>query len=98
MPIRVYSKCLAQGSGFSRSMDPGAGRTWFCSSLQKPYWKGKPIDVFNYGKMQRDFTYIDDIIEGVVRVMDRIPEAQPAIGTATIPIRQQAVVPISSIT
>jgi UDP-glucuronate 4-epimerase len=34
----------------------------------------KPIDVFNYGKMQRDFTYIDDIIEGVVRVMDRIPE------------------------
>ena len=29
---------------------------------------GKPIDVFNFGKMQRDFTYIDDIIEGVVRV------------------------------
>ncbi|MFA7373591.1 MAG: NAD-dependent epimerase/dehydratase family protein, partial [bacterium] len=29
---------------------------------------GKPIDVFNYGKMKRDFTYIDDIIEGVVRV------------------------------
>ena len=35
---------------------------------------GQPIDVFNYGKMQRDFTYIDDIIEGVVRVMDKIPE------------------------
>ncbi len=33
----------------------------------------KPIDVFNYGKMQRDFTYIDDIIEGVVRVIDKIP-------------------------
>lgn len=31
----------------------------------------KPINVFNYGKMQRDFTYIDDIIEGVVRVMDK---------------------------
>jgi len=34
----------------------------------------QPIDVFNYGKMRRDFTYIDDIVEGVVRVMDKIPE------------------------
>jgi len=30
----------------------------------------KPIDVYNYGKMQRDFTYVDDIVEGVVRVID----------------------------
>ena len=36
---------------------------------------GQPIDVFNYGKMQRDFTYIDDIVEGVVRVLDKIPES-----------------------
>ncbi|MFO0792438.1 MAG: NAD-dependent epimerase [Candidatus Brocadiaceae bacterium] len=36
--------------------------------------EGKPIDVFNYGKMKRDFTYIDDITEGIVRVMDKIPE------------------------
>ncbi len=34
----------------------------------------RPIDVFNYGKMKRDFTYIDDIAEGVVRVIDKIPE------------------------
>jgi UDP-glucuronate 4-epimerase len=32
---------------------------------------GKPIDVFNHGKMQRDFTYIDDIVEGVVRTLDK---------------------------
>ncbi len=38
---------------------------------------GKPIKVFNYGKMQRDFTYIDDIVEGVVRVMDYIPQPNP---------------------
>jgi UDP-glucuronate 4-epimerase len=38
---------------------------------------GKPIDVFNHGKMQRDFTYINDIIEGVVRVMQKIPEPNP---------------------
>ena len=35
--------------------------------------RGRPIDVYNRGAMKRDFTYIDDIIEGVVRVMDRIP-------------------------
>jgi len=40
--------------------------------------EGKPIKVFNHGKMQRDFTYIDDIIEGVARVMARLPEANPA--------------------
>ena len=38
----------------------------------------KPIKVFNHGKMQRDFTYIDDIIEGVVRVMGRLPQANSA--------------------
>lgn len=36
---------------------------------------GQPIDVFNHGMMQRDFTYIDDIVEGVVRVLDRVPES-----------------------
>lgn len=38
---------------------------------------GKPINVYNQGKMQRDFTYIDDIIEGIVRVMDQIPAPNP---------------------
>ena len=35
--------------------------------------EGRPIDVFNYGKHRRDFTYIDDIVEGIVRVLDKIP-------------------------
>ncbi|MBI5809656.1 MAG: NAD-dependent epimerase/dehydratase family protein, partial [Deltaproteobacteria bacterium] len=39
----------------------------------KAILEGRPIDVFNYGKMQRDFTYIDDIIEGVARVIDKVP-------------------------
>ncbi len=34
---------------------------------------GHPIDVFNYGKMQRDFTYVDDIVEGILRVAENIP-------------------------
>ncbi|MDD3530327.1 MAG: NAD-dependent epimerase [Gallionellaceae bacterium] len=41
----------------------------------------RPIDVFNMGKMQRDFTYIDDIAEGTVRVLDRIAAANPAFDT-----------------
>jgi len=39
--------------------------------------EGKAIDVFNFGNMKRDFTYIDDIIEGVVRVMNKIPQPNP---------------------
>ncbi len=39
----------------------------------KAILEGKPIDVFNHGKMRRDFTYIDDIAEGVIRVADRVP-------------------------
>jgi UDP-glucuronate 4-epimerase len=40
--------------------------------------EGRPIDVFNYGRMQRDFTYIDDIADGTVKVMDNI--AKPNMG------------------
>ncbi len=39
---------------------------------------GEPIDVFNYGRHRRDFTYIDDIVEGVIRVLDRVPAPDPA--------------------
>ena len=38
---------------------------------------GEPIDVFNNGQMQRDFTYIDDIVEGVLRTVDRPAEPNP---------------------
>ena len=38
---------------------------------------GKPIDIFNHGKMKRDFTYIDDIVDGVLRVIERVPTANP---------------------
>ena len=40
----------------------------------KAILEGQPINVFNYGKMKRDFTYVDDIVEGVVRVLDKTPE------------------------
>jgi UDP-glucuronate 4-epimerase len=56
--------------------------------------ENKPIKVFNHGRMQRDFTYIDDIIEGVVRVMRRLPEPNsawqgdnPDPGTSYVPYK-----------
>jgi UDP-glucuronate 4-epimerase len=44
----------------------------------KAILEDRPIDVFNHGKMQRDFTYIDDIVEGIVRVVDRTAAPNPA--------------------
>ncbi len=43
----------------------------------KAILEGRPIDVFNHGKMRRDFTYIDDIVEGVFRVSGKIPDPNP---------------------
>jgi len=39
---------------------------------------GEPIDVFNHGHHTRDFTYVDDIVEGVIRTLNRVPEPDPA--------------------
>ncbi|EKO0507623.1 NAD-dependent epimerase, partial [Escherichia coli] len=43
----------------------------------KAMLEGKSIDVYNYGKMKRDFTYIDDIVEAIVRIQDVIPQPEP---------------------
>lgn len=43
----------------------------------KAIFENRPIDVFNYGEMQRDFTYVDDIVEGVIRVNDNPPKENP---------------------
>lgn len=39
--------------------------------------EGRPIEVFNHGRMRRDFTYVDDVVEGVIRVMERAPQGDP---------------------
>lgn len=60
----------------------------------KAILEDKPIDVFNYGKHRRDFTYIDDIVEGVIRVLDKPASSdlkwnskQPNSGTSKAPWR-----------
>jgi UDP-glucuronate 4-epimerase len=56
--------------------------------------RGEPIDVFNYGQHSRDFTYVDDIVEGVIRTLDHIAEpdlnydaTQPNPGASNVPYR-----------
>ena len=46
-------------------------------SFTQDILSGKPIKVFNYGKMERDFTYIDDIVEGIVRLLPLTPKVNP---------------------
>jgi UDP-glucuronate 4-epimerase len=60
----------------------------------KAILEGKPIEVYNHGKMQRDFTYIDDIVEGVIRTLDRPATPnhawsgdRPDPGTSSAPAR-----------
>lgn len=47
-------------------------------SFTRDILEGRAINVFNHGDMQRDFTYIDDIVEGVIRVLDKVPEGNSA--------------------
>jgi UDP-glucuronate 4-epimerase len=49
-------------------------------SFTRAVLEGKPIQVFNHGKMKRDFTYIDDIVEGVLRVLDKPATSETAGG------------------
>lgn len=46
-------------------------------SFAKAIFEGREIEVFNHGDMERDFTYIDDIVSGVIRTMDRVPQPDP---------------------
>lgn len=50
-------------------------------SFTKSIIKGIPIDVYNFGNMKRDFTYIDDIVDGVMRVMEKLPQPNPGWDT-----------------
>ena len=69
---------------------PDMSATLFVRAIME----GRPIDVFNHGKMQRDFTFIDDIVEGIVRVLDHSAAPDPAFdpshpdpGTSAAPYR-----------
>ncbi len=44
----------------------------------KAILEGRPIKLFNHGRMQRDFTYVDDVVEAIIRLVDRAPQPDPA--------------------
>lgn len=51
-------------------------------SFTKKILAGETIDVFNNGEMKRDFTYIDDIVEGITRLIDKVPTSQSSLTSA----------------
>ena len=65
------------GLGFFTVYGPWGRPDMALFKFTKAILAGEPIDVFNYGKHRRDFTYIDDIVEGVIRVLDRTAPGNP---------------------
>ena len=66
-PVRVAND---RPCDFLQFTARSVGLTWRLFMFTKNIIEGKPIDVFNYGNHRRDFTYVDDIVEGVIRTMD----------------------------
>ena len=73
--LRASYRSRRPGCASSPSTVPGAGPTWrrTCSPTRSS--QGSPITLYNHGDMERDFTYIDDIVAGVLAALDRPPAA-----------------------
>lgn len=87
-----YSKLYnipSTGLRFFTVYGPAGRPDMFYYSATQKLAAGKTIQIFNYGDMKRDFTYIDDIVEGIVRVMQGAPEK--ATGPDSLPIPPYAV-------
>lgn len=87
-----YSKLYdipSTGLRFFTVYGPAGRPDMFYYSATQKLVKGQSIKIFNYGNMKRDFTYIDDIVEGVVRVIQGAPEKQ--LGEDGLPIAPYAV-------
>ena len=85
LPVALHGTALLH-----RLRRRGAGRTWRCICLPMRSPRDRPIKIFNNGDMRRDFTYVDDVSEAVVRLMDHVPQAGGADsnpGTSAAPWR-----------
>lgn len=87
-------KCPTTGLRFFTVYGPFGRPDMALFKFTKNIIEGKPIDVFNYGKHKRDFTFVDDIVEGVIRTMDHTAtpnenwdSAMPDPGTSRAPYR-----------
>ena len=87
-----YSKLYnipSTGLRFFTVYGPAGRPDMFYFSATQKLVKGETIKIFNYGNMKRDFTYVDDIVEGIVRVMQGAPEK--AVGEDGLPVPPYAV-------
>src|SRR3990172_9201133 len=73
----ISSGCRSPDCASSPSTGPGGGPTCRCSNSPATSRGGEPIQVFNYGHNVRDFTYIEDVVEGVVRTLDHVATPDP---------------------
>ena len=88
----AYSKLYnipSTGLRFFTVYGPAGRPDMFYFSATKRLTAGQSIKIFNYGDMKRDFTYIDDIVEGIIRVMQGAPEKEN--GTDGLPVPPYAV-------
>lgn len=88
----AYSKLYnipSTGLRFFTVYGPAGRPDMFYYSATRKLAAGQNIQIFNYGKMKRDFTYIDDIVEGLYRIMQKAPEKQ--IGEDELPIPPYAI-------
>ena len=88
----AYSKLYnipSTGLRFFTVYGPAGRPDMFYYSATKRLIKGETIQIFNYGNCRRDFTYIDDIVEGIIRVMQGAPEK--AMGEDGLPVPPYAV-------
>ena len=94
MPTATSTGCRRPACASSPSTAPGGGPTWRRCSSPRAIAEGRPIRLFNEGRHSRDFTYVGDIAEGVIRASDRpaLPDpdwdpADPDPATSDAPFR-----------
>ena len=80
-PYRIYN-IPSTGLRFFTVYGPWGRPDMALFLFTKAILDGKPIRVFNHGKHKRSFTYVDDIVEGVVRALDRVPGKDPEWNSA----------------
>ena len=78
MPMRIFFGLPTTGLRFFTVYGPWGRPDMAMWLFTKAILAGEPIKLFNHGKMRRDFTYIDDVVESVVRLVDRAPSANPS--------------------
>ena len=82
--MRIFSAFPRTGLRFFTVYGPWGRPDMALFKFTKGILAGEPIPVFNEGKMVRDFTYVDDIVEGIVRIVDNPASRRTRVDAATI--------------